>query len=106
MATTLEQQVPTIPTADEMAVSRKRVPRMRKPLDLKRLLALLLLGGMSVLFIAPFLWMFSTSLKGFDDLAGANWFPKRLAWENYSTAFSENYGMWPQWAMNSIIITV
>jgi multiple sugar transport system permease protein len=67
-------------------------------------ITLLLLLGISILFIIPLLWMISTSLKEAQDLVGARWIPTRLAWENYVDAFS--FGMWPQWTLNTVIITV
>ncbi|MEO8286089.1 MAG: carbohydrate ABC transporter permease [Chloroflexota bacterium] len=103
MATTLEQQMPTAPLADEAAEARKMVPHKRKPISPGTMLAFALLIGMTILFIMPFLWMFSTSLKDFDDLAGTNWIPKVVTWDNYTKAFS--FGMWDVWAMNTIIIT-
>jgi multiple sugar transport system permease protein len=76
----------------------------RSQWSLGKLLALLLLVGISILFIIPLLWMISTSLKEAQDLAGIRWIPSRLAWENYVDAFS--FGMWPQWTLNTVIITV
>jgi multiple sugar transport system permease protein len=101
MATTVEQQAPAVPVTAEPAVVRKARPR--KPLDLGRTGAFLILGLMSILFIVPFLWMLSTSLKDFDDLAGNNWIPAKITWDNYVKAFS--FGMWGNWAINTIIIT-
>jgi len=69
-----------------------------------KVFALLLLLGISILFIVPLLWMISTSLKEAQDLVGIRWIPTRLAWENYVDAFS--FGMWPQWTLNTVIITV
>ena len=68
------------------------------------LIAFLLLVGISILFIVPFMWMVSTSLKEPYDLAGMNWIPSRLAFENYRDAFS--FGLWPQWTSNTVIITL
>jgi multiple sugar transport system permease protein len=68
-----------------------------------RVLALILMIMISALFLIPLFWMISTSLKESSDLAGSNWIPTRLAFENYVDAFS--FGMWPQWAFNSIVIT-
>jgi multiple sugar transport system permease protein len=72
--------------------------------SLGKVLTLLLLLGISILFIIPLLWMISTSLKEAQDLVGTHWIPRRLAWENYIDAFS--FGMWPQWTLNTVIITV
>jgi multiple sugar transport system permease protein len=68
-----------------------------------KVITLLLLVGISILFIIPLLWMISTSLKEASDLVGIRWIPTRLAWENYVDAFS--FGMWPQWTFNTIVIT-
>lgn len=72
--------------------------------SLGKVITLLLLLGVSILFIIPLLWMISTSLKEAQDLVGTRWIPTRLAWENYVDAFS--FGMWPQWTLNTVIITV
>jgi multiple sugar transport system permease protein len=97
METTLEQQA-----TREQTIAEPRAPRhFLSPLQI---VAWLLLVAMSILFIVPFLWMFSTSLKDVTDLANPSWIPDRIVWSNYSEAFS--FGLWPQWAMNTVIITV
>jgi multiple sugar transport system permease protein len=97
METTLEQQATRGQTIAEPRAPR----RFMSPLQI---VAWLLLVGMSFLFIVPFVWMFSTSLKDVTDLANPSWIPDRIVWSNYSEAFS--FGLWPQWAMNTVIITV
>ncbi|WP_025745933.1 carbohydrate ABC transporter permease [Kallotenue papyrolyticum] len=77
-------------------------PRLR--LTPGKLLAWLTLVTLSILFLIPFFWMLSTSLKDFNELFSPNWIPERLMWENYRTAFS--FGMWGRWWRNTIIITV
>jgi ABC-type glycerol-3-phosphate transport system permease component len=67
-------------------------------------LGFILLLAISVLFLIPLAWMISTSLKEPADLLGTRWIPSRIAWENYSDAFS--FGMWPTWTYNTIVITV
>lgn len=67
-------------------------------------MAFITMVGISILFIIPFLWMISTSLKASSDLSGTNWIPVRFAWENFRDAFS--FGMWPTWTLNTVIITV
>lgn len=69
-----------------------------------RIVAFLLLSLLAVLWITPFLWMVSTSLKTPFDLFGNNWIPEPIAWENYRDAFS--FGMWGAWTRNTIIITL
>ncbi len=72
--------------------------------SIRRFLAFSLMVGISILFIVPFLWMLSTSLKEPYELVNKNWIPTRLAWENFRDAFS--FGMWPRWTLNTVIITV
>ena len=97
METTLEQQA-----ARGQTLVEPRAPRQfMSPL---KIVAWVLLVAMSILFIVPFLWMLSTSLKDVTDLGDPSWIPSRIAWNNYAEAFS--FGLWPQWAMNTIIITV
>lgn len=63
-----------------------------------------ILAAIAALFLVPFLWMVSTSLKAPGDLLGMRWIPTRLAFENYRDAFS--FGLWGRWTMNTVIITV
>jgi multiple sugar transport system permease protein len=72
--------------------------------SLGRFLAWLLLLGVAFLWIVPFFWMLSTSLKTPQDLFGRNWIPSTVAWRNYVDAFS--FGMWGRWAWNTIVITL
>ena len=85
-------------------VFQQRAIFKRSNWSLGKVIAFLLLLGVSILFIIPLLWMISTSLKEAQDLVGTRWIPTRLAWENYIDAFS--FGMWPQWTLNTVIITV
>src|SRR5215212_11801836 len=96
METTLEQQA-----ARAKALAQSREPRR---LPIGKIIAWILLAAMSILFIVPFLWMLSTSLKDVTDLGNPGWIPSRLAWENYSDAFG--FGMWTKWTANTVIITV
>lgn len=96
MATALEQRGAT-------ALSQTQRRPWRR-MSLGSLLAWLLLVVLSVLFMVPFVWMLSTSLKDFGDLAGTNWIPDPVVWDNYVKAFS--YGMWGRWTINTLIITV
>ena len=68
------------------------------------LAAWLLLAATCVLFLVPFVWMLSTSLKDFNELFNSRWIPQRLAWENYAQAFS--FGQWPRWTLNTLTIAV
>lgn len=97
MATTLTQTTRTVITRSP------RHPLLRS-WTVGKLAAMLLMIGISILFMVPFLWMLSTSLKEPAELMSKNWIPSRLAFENYKDAFS--FGMWPEWTLNTLIITV
>ena len=94
-------------TVLEQPGTRPLLQQKRRPLrhlTLGQILAWLLLIGISILFIVPFLWMISTSLKDFSELGNPSWIPNRPAWENYIKAFS--FGMWGRWTFNTLIISV
>src|SRR5919199_343094 len=95
MATVVEQRGTAQP------IAREQGPR--PAFSFGKLLAWLFLVGLSILFIVPFVWLLSTSLKDFRELFGPHWIPQRLAWENYRQAFS--FGMWGRWTLNTVTIT-
>lgn len=83
--------------------ARRVTVALRLPRSPGRLLAWLVLIGLSVLFLVPFVWMLSTSLKPTDELYAANWIPRQPTWENYRLAFG--YGAWGAWTLNSVTVT-
>ncbi|MDQ4077998.1 MAG: carbohydrate ABC transporter permease [Chloroflexota bacterium] len=89
---------------EEEEVRPRRERRFKFEFSLGHSLAWLVLVGLAILWIVPFLWMISTSLKTPQDLFGANWIPTPIAWENYIDAFS--FGMWGRWTLNTVIITL
>ncbi len=93
-----------IPAQRASTIAIRNPRRWLRGWTVDRLLALLLMIGISILFLVPFVWMLSTSLKEPGEIMSKNWIPSRLAWENYRDAFS--FGMWPQWTLNTVIITV
>lgn len=84
------------------AQSVSRRPR-RFRFSVGTFLAWLLLVGLTVLFIVPFLWMLSTSLKDFRELFNDRWIPETIMWSNYRDAFS--FGQWGRWTYNTVMIT-
>src|SRR5690242_7881281 len=93
----------------ESAVQQAARPaeaRMAQPsrttFDFGKVIVWILLVGMTIVFLVPFLWMLSTSLKGPAEWFGTNWIPASFAWSNYVTAFS--FGRWPEWFRNTLII--
>lgn len=89
---------------DQRDLKLPRARRRRLRLSPGQAAAWLLLVALSVLFLVPFAWMLSTSLKDFQELASPRWIPERPTWDNYAKAFS--YGSWGRWLLNTVIITV
>lgn len=92
--------------ASQPVIAEAQRTQMRRPRGVTpgKALAFALMVGISILFLVPFLWMLSTSLKEPTEIMSKNWIPTRFAWENYRDAFS--FGMWPEWTTNTVIITV
>jgi multiple sugar transport system permease protein len=67
---------------------------------------LLWIGGMlaAVIWIAPFVWMVSTSLKPPDDVLTRHveWLPRTITFENYTTVLERPV---LQWFINSVIVS-
>lgn len=70
-------------------MANEKVMRKTRSIIGKTLVVLLLLLG-AVLFIFPFLWMISTSLKTPQEIIAIPpvWIPEKLQWENYRVALS------------------
>jgi multiple sugar transport system permease protein len=100
MATVLERSVTPARERDQEQPDLQP----RGPIPLSGWLAWVVLAAVSTLFMIPFVWMVSTSLKDFGELFSSRWIPERLAWENYAQAFS--YGQWPRWALNTLTIAL
>ena len=67
--------------------------------------ALLLLGG-AFLWIYPFIWMISASLKTQLDIfgSGLSLIPEEFAWDNYSRAWNE--ANFSTYTWNTVVVTV
>ena len=71
----------------------KREKRIISTVARKRIAAIatyLILGLGSILFLIPFFWMISTSLKQTKEvwMYPVKWIPERLVWENYARALT------------------
>src|SRR5689334_672394 len=71
---------------------------------LGRVLLYLLLIFCSILFLAPFAWLISNSLKDAAHAFDANWIPQNIEWANYTRIFEEVPLL--LMARNSIIVAV
>src|SRR6185369_17089398 len=90
MSTTVEsgsgQAIPAVPD-----LAMRNFERSKK---LRRIGYILLIYGLAIpgaiMFILPFLWMFSTSLKASNEIFifPPKWIPETLHWENYTAALA------------------
>ncbi len=103
-------------TANRATVGRAGLPAAREGVETlsgtrarRRTLHAVLyvvLGLMSVLFLIPFAWMLSTSLKldGREMMLPPQWIPDPVVWRNYYTAMTALPMPW--FLRNTLIITV
>jgi multiple sugar transport system permease protein len=80
--------------------------RRRQPVlyFLQRLLLYAALIGFAILFMSPFVWLISNSLKDAAHAFDENWIPQPVAWENYVRIFQEIPLL--VMARNSVIVAV
>lgn len=74
------------------------VPRLRQ------IMFILLLVGCTVVFIAPFLWLVSASLKVRADVFNTEIIPNPIAWENYVLVWQKTTML--TWLKNSVVVGV
>ena len=62
--------------------------------------------GVGLIFMVPFLWTVSSSLKPVDEihLFPPSWLPSRPQWVNYVQVF--DFAPFARWLLNTVIITV
>lgn len=92
-------------TTQATARARTKPPR-RSPGELaKLLLPYVVLALLTVVFVAPLLWMLSTSLKpNFQTTQfPPAWFPREFSGEGYSTIISNSDNPVLRWFLNSMI---
>jgi multiple sugar transport system permease protein len=94
---TLSSRVPVVQTTSR-SIQRQRV------LQTAALYAVSIL--LSVLFLFPFFWTVSTSLKALDELFTfpPTWLPEIPQWQNYPAVLTRVPFLW--WAFNSIYIVI
>jgi multiple sugar transport system permease protein len=71
---------------------------------LRRGLLYAVIVGCTILFITPFIWLISNSLKDSAHAFDANWIPQPVMWSNYRQIFDELPLL--LMARNSIIVSV
>jgi multiple sugar transport system permease protein len=101
--------------ASERAVERSAVPGIespaaaaspRRPLDglARRAMYLALLAGFTLVFLYPFVWLVSASLKPGAEVFSSNLIPSPVRWDNYSELLEQRPVL--TWAWNSVMVSV
>ena len=102
MGVTIGEQRGRPVAARSLAIPWYRNRRVRARIG--QVLAFALLSFVAFLFIAPFVWMLSTSLKPVQEIFEFNWIPSELVWSNYKDALTS--APFDTYFKNSLIVTV
>ena len=81
---------------------RWQSPRLGK--TMRRVIFFALLIGFSILFMLPFVWLLSASLKMRADVFNSEWIPNPIAWENYVNVWQAAPVL--DWLKNSVVVGV
>jgi ABC-type glycerol-3-phosphate transport system permease component len=98
--------VPQVATRDlDAPANESRAPRRRRRGYVREVVVTLILLPVCLLWIYPFLWMVSASLKTDNEIFGTvGLIPEEIQWDNYSRAWYEaNIG---PYFWNTVIITI
>lgn len=71
---------------------------------IRRIIFIALLLGCTAIFMAPFLWLVSASLKVRADVFNSDIIPNPIAWENYITVWQKTSML--TWLKNSVVVGV
>jgi ABC-type glycerol-3-phosphate transport system permease component len=95
--TTPTRQVPAVPRPPLARRVARRAPWW---------IAVLLLAAVAVLWVYPFIWMVSASLKSSMEVftAGLRIIPEDFAWENYSRAWND--AGFSRYMVNTVLVTI
>ena len=95
-----DQAVPT----DREAADVRRGPRRRRGPSVARVLIAVALVACTVVFIYPFIWLLSASVKPRSDVFDNRLIPDTFAFENYLDVWRDApMGLW---LLNTVIVTV
>ncbi len=70
----------------------------------QKILFMILLGICTALFLAPFVWLVSASLKVRSQVFNADWIPNPIAWQNYVSVWQAAPLL--TWFKNSLVVGV
>ena len=62
-----------------------------------------LLAGFTVLFVYPFIWLVSASLKPGAEVFSGNLLPSEVRWDNYTNLFQQQPIL--RWTWNSVLVS-
>ena len=93
--------VPGIERPARVATARRQ---MEPRLLLGRIGFYAILTFFTILFIYPFIWLVSASLKPGADVFNGELIPNPVKWENYSTLFQLT--KMAAWTWNSVLVSV
>ncbi len=82
--------------------SRPQSRELRK--QLSKILFIALLIGCTIIFLLPFIWLLSASLKVRSDVFNSAWIPDPIAWENYINVWQAAPML--TWLQNSLIVGI
>lgn len=92
-----------------------RVFRKRDEMAVKKIVTYLVLGGVGLFVLLPFLWMLSTSVKPAGDVFASienpikAFVPRETQWKNYGQVYDTTQAMgggFARWYLNSILVAV
>jgi ABC-type glycerol-3-phosphate transport system permease component len=74
--------------------------------DKRRVVAVIILALVCLIWIYPFLWMISASLKSADEIfaSGLNLIPREVRWQNYQRAWVQ--ANFSRYMVNTVVITL
>jgi multiple sugar transport system permease protein len=92
-----------VPSVDQPAKA-VALPRTRPPIDRRMIMFVIALIAISALFLFPFLWLLSASLKTRTQVFGGNWIPDPIQWANYLRVWE--VAPFARWFVNSMLVAV
>jgi multiple sugar transport system permease protein len=92
----------TQPLARPRALEEPGRPPVQSPFY--RALFILLLSGLTLIFVLPFVWLVSASLKVRSQVFSPGWIPDPIAWENYVAVWRAAPLL--TWLQNSVLVGV
>ena len=99
---TVAEQQPAL-TAGRSTISWHQRKSVRSAVG--KTIAMVLLIGLGILFVAPVLWMMSSSVKDNLHVLDGQWIPSTWHWSNFKQAWSLNGANFNQYARNTLVIT-